>query len=737
MKRFVTLFFAMVLAINSFSQYQPVGHRNIKMGETAVKTSGSYDKAGATYVLANDITSEKSTVFLGKNVTLDLNGYTIKYADANYGHIQNGGFEKGLQGWDVSKAPGAEIVNTADIHVFLGEKLMSLKAGDEIISDYIYLPVANRSYFAMCGITGHFYHDMKKYPDDEMRVSLYVEDEQGKEIKCMNQYGDGEKQGCPVENKRPRLGGGFVYAHLTGLPAGKYRVRVKADTDCLVDEIDIRPAMDAAISIIEKTTPLAHYDHLYAETRPATIPAFYDFTEDMTNWKPLSSLPQVSGSGTVTIKNGTLENGVEGIQSWAIQSSSEDVKIILENINIKTSGISCGAVYVPYADISNCRFDVDMPFLIQRHVGFCAVVIRGKNPTEIANCEFNGGQGCLSVKAKNSLVHDNLFVNNQTVTNHYSIMGTGDSSKIYNNRFEPKQGSGIYVSRYTEVFNNTFEIETSPPTCEYGREEYSTAAVRLGDYHAEPGSPKASVGNRIYHNKITITAKNYPSPEIYVPMAWGIYYSASGGENYVYNNEITVNKEDPGSKVKTAALYICGGPKYFGGQFYQNRITTNVPAAWVATMYGGASNSKLYNNTIVPLNGANFKTFQIGHLGCDDCVAKNVEFRSNKVENGKFEIDATDQDHIYSVYWTFTAHIIDGKNNPVKNAEVTVFDAFGTLALRANTDGNGKVSAELMEYSINGKDKKNSSPYTITVGDNKKIISLSSNKEITIAIVNN
>ncbi len=259
----------------------------------------------------------------------------------------------------------------------------------------------------------------------------------------------------------------------------------------------------------------------------------------MSTGKPLASLPQIAGGGIITIKNGTIESGADGIQSWGIQSSAGDVKVKLENLKIKTSGISSGAAYISYANISNCLFDVDMPFLIQRHVNFCSVLIRGENPSEIANCEFIGGQGCLSIKAKHSLVHDNLFKNKQTVTNHYSIMGTGDSSKIYNNRFEPKQGSGIYVSRYTEVFNNVFKIETSPPTCEYGNEEYSTAAIRLGDYHAKPGSPKASVGSRIYGNKIFITANDYPEPEGYIPMAWGIFYSARGGENYVYDNDIT------------------------------------------------------------------------------------------------------------------------------------------------------------------------------------------------------
>lgn len=58
-------------------------------------------------------------------------------------------------------------------------------------------------------------------------------------------------------------------------------------------------------------------------------------------------------------------------------------------------------------------------------------------------------------------------------------MAMGDSTKIFENRIEPEIGSGIeiYVYRGIEIFNNTFKIKTSPPTREYGHEEYSTAAV--------------------------------------------------------------------------------------------------------------------------------------------------------------------------------------------------------------------------------------------------------------------
>jgi len=722
------------LATSSFAQYQEVGHHRVSGDEVAITKPGTYAEKGAVYVLENDISSDGSTLFLGRDVVLDLNGHTLKYADAAYEHIRNPGFEKGLEGWDVTRAPGAQVVNTAEVHVFLGEKLLSLRAGDEITSSYVYLPVSDRSYFAMCGITGRYYHDMKHYPEDEMTVSVFVEDEGGNEIQCFTEYGDGTKLSCPVEKRKPRLGGGFVYAHLRNLPAGKYRIRVRADTDCLVDEIDIRPAMDVGISIIDKTTPLAHYDHVIMESYPPVIPAFYDFTEDFKAGLARADLPRVEGKGTITIKNGVIESGTDGILSWGIQSSADHVKVILENVRIISSGISSGAADISYAKINNCRFDVDMPFLIQRHVGICSVILRGLEPSEISHSAFYGGQGCLSVKGQKALVHNNYFENDQRVTNHYSIMGTGDSSKIYNNVFEPRQGSGIYVSRYTEVCDNVFNIETSPPTCEYGQEEYSTAAIRLGDYHAAPGSPKASVGNRIHHNDITINAKDYPAPEAYLPMAWGIFYSASGGENYVYGNNFSVNKPDPDSKAKTAALYICGGPRYFGGQFYDNRITTNVPAAWVASMYGGASNSQLYGNTIIPVGQEPFETITMGFQGCEDCVAKNVSFRSNEVRDGKFEVAASDQDHSYAVFWTLHLTVMESSGNPAAGKEITVLDRNRKVVLQATSDAGGVLHAELPEYAVNGKERTSSTPYTIRIGKLEKEITLDRNQSTTLII---
>ena len=729
-------FLLFMMAIRSFAQYSVTRHRLPVGNEIAVSAPGSYAKPGATYILVRDITSAQSTVFLGKDVTLDLNGYTIKYANGNYNHILNSGFEEGAKDWDLSKAPGAKVVNTKDVHVFIGKKILSLKAGDEVTSSYVNLPLANRSYFAMCGVTGFDYHDMKDDLKNQMRVSVYVEDENGKEVRIVTKYGDTTLVSCPVENKSPRLGGGFVYAHLHSLPAGKYRVRIKAETDCLVDEIDIRPAMDVGIGIVENTYPTAHYDHLYN----SILAAFFDYTKDVSTGTPIESVPVVEGEGAITVKNGMIESGTVGVLSWGIQSTASRVKVMLDNVKIKSAGINATSADLLQATITHCRFEADNPFIINRHfANFYAVDLRGDAPSEVSYSEFYGGQGCLVFKGDHSSIHHNYFVNRQMVTNHYSIMAMGDSSKIFENRIEPEVGSGIeiYVHRGIEIFNNTFRIKTSPPTCEYGHEEYSTSAIRMADYNAKPGSAEACYGNKVHNNKIYITANDtYPADKRFIPMSWAIYYSASGGDNDIFGNDITIEKTDLSSKAITSAFYICGGTKGFGGKFYDNRITTNVPAAWVASYYGGTANTKIYNNTIIksPTANAEFKPFRMGWKGREDCIAKNVEFRSNDIRGAKFEVAATDQDHSYTVYWTLHVKVIDAKRDPVKNAEVNIRDKNNTVVLQTKTDENGKLQTELQEYAVDGKEKKYLSPYTISLSGCEKKVELNKNMEISCVV---
>lgn len=713
------------LAVGTYSCEQNANQNNnvLPKGVVGISQSGYYGKAGTTYMLTRDITSENSAIFLGKDVTLDLNGNTITYAGDNYEHIPNSGFEEGLKAWDISDAPGAKVVNTADVHTFIGEKIMSLEAGDELVSAYINLPVEGRSYFAMCGVTGRYYQDMEGDLTKDMKVSVYVEDEKGRNEECLNQYGDTTMIGCPIINRSTRLGGGFVFAHLKNLPAGKYRIRVKAETDCLIDQIDIRPAMDVGIGIVGNTHPYGHLDHLYEGIHSA----FYDYTKDFSDGTPVSDITKIEGKGTVTIKNGTIKCGTLSIMSWGIQSTAEDVRIILDNVKIITSGINAVTVDVPYATITNCQFEANNPFIINRHGSdFYGVNLRGKTASEVSYSKFYGGQGCLVIKGLDSKIHHNYFRNRQTVTNHYSIMAMGDGTNIFENKFEPEIGSGLEIFRHKniEIFNNEFTINASPPSCEY-HEYYSTVGIRIADYDAEPGSPEGSYGNRIYNNKFLITGKKFDEYPNYIPMTGAFFFSASAGENYIFGNEIIVKHQNPESDADAFAFYI-GNSR--GGQIYNNKITTNVTPFWIASGYGVAISTKIFNNTIVKAEGvaADFISVKMGSPKQKICVAENVEFRSNEFVGMDFDIDATDQHHIYSVSWTLLINGLD------ENTDVKIININGQEVVNQRPNKEGKLSVELPEYSVDGKVKDYYSPYTIVVGDTKKVVELKKNSSVIL-----
>jgi len=721
MKSIICIFFTVCLLTGqAMAQYVQKPHQAPDETVIPISKPGSYDQPGATYMLVNDISSPRSAIFLGKDVTLDLNGYTITFADTCYEHIPNYSFEEGLKGWDVSKAPTAKVVDTK-VHVFVGDKMLSLSKGEEIVSSYIRLPLSGRSYMAMCGVAVM-----------DMKVSVFVEDEQGNPVICHTDYRDGKKQSCPVEQKSPQMGGGFITAHLTNVPAGSYRVRVRADTDCLIDYVDICPAMDAGIGIVGKTVAMGHNDHLLSGR---TIKgAFFDYTEAPALSSPLKGIPLVTGKGSVTIKNGTVRNGARGIVSFGIQSTAEEVLVVLDNMQIINSGINAIAADLLQANITSSTFRVDNPHIINRHgADFYNVDLHGKQPSEVSFSEFYGGQGCLTFFGNHSKIHHNLFVNKQTVVNHYSIMAMGDSSFIFNNVIKPEIGSGIeiYITSGLEIFNNEIHTKAAPPNTECGHEEFSTTAIRIADYNRRPGQPGGCAGNKVYNNKMYITGFDYPEYPRYTPMAWAVFYSASGGDNYIFGNDIYLDDLTPELKNITSAFYIGGGRTgSIGGFFNDNRITTNVPSMWIGTWYGAANATKIHHNKIIKSNKAQ-ADFQPFRMGWEDYgIAKDIVFNSNELVGFDFGVSATDKPHTYSVWWTLEIVVTDKKGKKIAGSDVRILDKDGKEAVRTKTNEQGVLVTELKEFSVEGKEKLYSSPYTVIVGKTKEKVTLNQNKTI-------
>ncbi|MFC1537323.1 hypothetical protein ACFL4P_00690 [Gemmatimonadota bacterium] len=692
-------------------------HKELTDGAVAVTGPGSYGEPGTTYMLTGDITSETSAIFLGNDVTLDLNGYSITYADASYEQVPNHGFEQGLEGWDISNAPNARVEDTETVHTFVGDKILRLPYGEEIASPYINLPVANRSYYAMCGVA-----------KSDMKVTINVDDESGNPISCSFTFSGNERVSCPETDRSPKLGGGFVFAHLHDLPAGKYRIRVKAETHCLIDEVDIRPALDVGVGVVDRTYPWAYYKCIL----DGDYTAFFDYTEEGTTSTPIETIPQVSGAGMIIIKNGIIRSSAVGIRSWGLQSTAGEANIILENVRFIASGINTNAVDVPHASISNCRFEIDTPFIIDRHrTDDQPVALRGDESSEVSNCQFIGGQGCLKTSGNNTIIHDNLFVNRQTVTNHYCINVSGDRTHIYDNRFEPEIGSGIFIGRtkQVEVYRNTFTISSSPPTCEYGHEEYSVNAVRISDYNADPESQDGSDENRVYENSFRITGMDYPIRSSYVPMAYGVFLSVGGGTNFIHDNEIVIEHLDPESKAEAAAFYI--GSSNNGGEWYNNTVTSNVPAIWVASRYGSAADAKFSNNTFIRAENAP-EDYKPVRMGWYSATASDIQFRSNTFTDCQLSVEETDQNHSYSVYWTLTASVQDMAGNPLVDTAAVITDNIGTGVFSGRTDSIGEISTELLQYRSSGGNKDYSTPYTVSVAGIEQTVDLNENTLLTL-----
>lgn len=680
----------------AWCQYKPVTpRRQLAAGEVAVTKPGIYAGAGTTYVLMNDITSPRTALFLGKDVTLDLNGYTIRYADGAYQHVPNYSFEEGLDGWDVTHAPGARVEDQRWVHPIVGNNVCLLPEGQEIARQYVTLPEADRAYFAMALVAS-----------DKMRIRIRVQNERGEDVQVAYRVGGENRDGVPI-TANTRLGGGGVIGLFSGQPAGKYRILVKAvEGDAVLDCIDIRPAMDVGVGVIGTIRPYAYHKGLY----DGELPMFYDYSTAplQLSSKPRSDLPVVSG-GTVTIRNGTIRSGFRGVQSTGILCSSNDTTLVIENVKFEAAGINANGLRTTGdVQMRHCRFEIDTPFIINRHVHDMAAVITGKRPSEVAYCEFIGGQGNLAISGDHSEIHHNLFVNAQTVTNHYSLGADASGLKIHNNRFEPRTGSGIYIyrNRDCEVYDNTFDITSAPPNNEYSRTDYSTSAIRISDYNESAGSPKACVNNRIYRNKIRVTGMPYPqASKGYMSMAYGVFMSVGGGQNYVYENEITVDNRHPTPDTGEAYAFYVGGSNN-GGVYHDNIVTSNTSFIWIGTRYGVGSNVQVYNNTFNKAAGS--KPFKAIRLGWYRYPAANVGFYSNQMNGLPFDVEILDnkRESAFEMGWTLAIHAQPG-------TAITVLNQQGDTAAAGATDTDGIFIARLPQVKVSGTQTITTDTYTV------------------------
>src|SRR5690606_39217372 len=114
-----------------------------------------------------------------------------------------------------------------------------------------------------------------------------------------------------------------------------------------------------------------------------------------------------------------------------------------------------------------------------------------------------------------------------------------------------------------------------------------------------------------------------------------------------------------------------------------------------------------------------FQPIRMGWTERKDCVAKNIEFRSNVFEGLIFNIDATEQPHSYTIWWNLKVNVTNKRGKVVKGVDIKILDEKGQKVVHQNSNDRGFIQVELQEYSVNDKKQLQHIPYTVIAGNKK------------------
>ncbi len=646
-----------------------------------------------TYLLlTQNVSSPMSCFFLGGNVTLDLNGFTVKFADGDYQSLSNGEFEdwswNGAKwipdNWDTSLAPGLQKKETSTDMPLVNGSLIWVPAGETLISDWIYLPIADRTYRAMVASV--------ESSSSTGYVNLYVEN-QNNEIVCQVRF-------PPMQFRA----GTVPYCNFNGQPAGYYRLKISPEDDHYFDNANIIPAHDIGVAALRVYyTSYCDWESWVDATSGCIAPDYY------------GEVPVVV-SAYINIQNGNIESVSPNYMGAVVRATSmlySDSALNIYNVNMKTSGIISYLIKsgIP-GEISYSTFSNYQAYALNRH-NSDEMPVNLAGGTDFHHNYVYGGQGQITPRGPNVLIHDNILRNRQTVTNRYTIMST-DYTSIYNNIFDPVQGSGInlYSTNDAEIYGNTFYLSTTPCDPEYVNSDFSTSGIRINDY----GGSENTYNNQVYDNTFYITGEDvvlYPNCK---PITAGIFYSASGANNHVYNNSFYVEKTyhndvDPvvafyiGSTVSTEVTY--NNPPD-NPLFVNNNIEANDYGIWLGTYYGGALDIWFENTTFVGNANTYYTPTLPGsaiRLGAGSSDVRNLRLINSKF-SGVFDPDtylftSSSSSGLYSLFKKNSLHIYvsDSNGNPISGATVL---ADGVDDYSGTTDPDGYVELLVTQYEESG-----------------------------------
>lgn len=636
------------------------------------------------FLLMGDINCDKTCTVFGfqsgyptvdARTVLDLNGYTLTYSAANYPSIPNNGFENWTSGlpdsWSVLSGT-VEQRSTAYYQPMSGTSVLYTPGAVSLQSSLITLP-GGRAYQA--------YVTVGRAADSNITLQVLREDGTEMCSKTAPGFFRGQSFACrfdPAASARYRIRlttAGYAYIDMSGIvPLNDYGVGV-------FTAWSLSPSNASHLPIVENLAGL-------------NIPA----TGDVANPTRYNLLE---------VKDGTIRAGHENQNSYGV-SLAGIVRLDMHGVNIEANGLKSHALRAS-GEIHDNTLTVNMPWYFSRENSEEENVILGGG--RFYNNTAIGGQGVIRLGGTGTEIFGNLIRNNAQATNHYAIIHSGAvNPKIYNNTFDPIEGSGIltYVGHGYRIYGNTFHVRTATCNVEYINEDYSTNGIRMNDYGAQ-----TNYDNLVYDNTFYITGSFTETAwSNCMPITTGIFYSASGPGNRVYDNRFYVTKTTSLDRAPAFALYLGGAENnpVDNVLFYNNLIETNDKAVWITSPYGAAENMWLEKNTFrrvannyySPPSPASALRF-----GYYSAQAPGVRLINNFFQGGfdpdSYYFTATSPSATYDLtkMWYLHVTVRGSDGNLVSNALVRATSSTNQVT-EAYTDSNGEALLKLAQYVESG-----------------------------------
>jgi hypothetical protein len=668
------------------------------------------DQADTTYQLATDVTT-RATAFVATaaNVTLDLNGHTITYADAPAPVVANGGFEQAaadgsIPGWDLSAAPTARLAPART--GMWGASMLHLgpfTTAQRIVSDPIAVPVAGREYAAVV---------TPKSSNYDVRVTVTVLDAANGAALAVVMGSE------PTSANSQR--GFSAWARFIP-PAATAAVRL---------QIDVVPPAGASRTVdLDDAGVFASRDYGVVATR-SSAPVYVSAA--------VASLPDYRRAANFTLTD-TSAGHSGGVAAGRGRPFEGDPLyfgalpgLTVDHIHTFANGMDANNLEASNASNIRVRastFDADIDHLSNRQRGFGSIHINGASgELELRdNTILNSPMAGIYLvnhtggNASTITIAGNVIRPRAIVADGYGLLLNGLSGfEVSDNVIAPVTGRGIlfdgfnqYVTRHGSIHDNTVSAYERP-NLEYDAAGLEATALRLRNY---AGSAAAQRDLTFRGN--TFTARTDDAgvrAAIGLSVSWANDLGQMAGANDLFEgNTFTAVVDSTDAARKAYAVSFAGVAAGTGVLFRNNVLESNDRTLNIGDReegYGAPVQDVLMvgNRHRRSADGPARPQFRTTVVGDGNNPVSGVRLIGSHYENGA----AADlafvgpQPKAVSIGWLVTVAVKNGAGAPYSGALVRIYDLQNVPVFGGYTDASGRVTAPLvtMTYAQDGPDAR-------------------------------